>query len=355
VARVSVPPPPGLWPAAYRLLVGGPWPPDRPGAERFVEACRGDELLPLLARSAGQPEAIGRALERSSALLRLYDERARLFTRARAQLEPLLAGEKVLWLKGADYGPRLYGDPGLRPMKDFDLLVPADCYDAVCQRLEADGLRRVFPGAAATRAAGYHERAFAFQGLQVEVHAAFIQHARHRVDYAGVWERAILDPVTGWGRLEDVDALVYHALAMAADQFQAKLIRYVDLRLLLSATSADPVRAVERAWEWRSGRPLYGALRMLAWLFPDWDEPRLQNARRALLPPRARRAVDRWILPRPAEWGRRRLPPRPTQVWRKLGLIDGWRRRVAFVAGWLRDELEGRWQQRRHVRRTPSR
>jgi len=336
------PVPHGFWPSALRLLVGGDWPPDRDSAARFVDACRVDELLPLLARQASLPDALRNALDRSAALLRLYDERARLFGAARAEVEDLLQGETFLYLKGADYGPRLYGDPALRPMKDIDLLVREGRYGAVCRRLEEGGLQPVFPGAPATRAPRYHERAFALRGLQVEVHRGFVQSSRHCVDYDAVWRRAVIDPGTGRGRLEDVDALTYHALAMGVDQFQARLIRYVDLWLLLERAGAEPAAAVERARSWCSVRALYGALRMLAWLFPESDGEGLRAAREAVLSALERRFVDRWVLPTPGERGRRRLPGRGLQLWRKFALLDGWSRRAAFAAGWARDELAGR-------------
>ena len=120
--------------------------------------------------------------------------------------------------------------PGIRDSR----FRPADRIDAVCERLLGAGLRRQ-PAFGASRDPAHHERVFFHGRILVEVHQSFIQRARHRVDYEGVWQRSVPLEIDGRRvrRLDDVDALVYHTLSMAIDQFNARLVRYVDLWLLL--------------------------------------------------------------------------------------------------------------------------
>lgn len=76
-------------------------------------------------------------------------------------------------------------------MKDIDLLVPAERWDAICRCLELRGARPCFPGGAVTRVATHHERSFLIENILVEVHQAFIQRQRHQIDYAGILQRRV--------------------------------------------------------------------------------------------------------------------------------------------------------------------
>jgi hypothetical protein len=327
--------PDALWAAVHAAAAGEPWPPSGDRAADLLLAQAGREgLLPLLFAAAGLPAVVRAALERQRALLALAEARAQIFTAALRTLAGLLEGEPFVVLKGADYMRRLYPRPALRPMQDLDLLVPAARLDAVCGRLQAAGLSRRAPTRAAREAPSYYERAFLLGDVIVEVHQAFLQKSRHPIDYDAVWARRVPCPDLGAAaaRLHDVDAVAYHALAMAKDELTVPLIRLVDLRLLLQAGPGVLRAAAGRAREWKAARALWAALAQLASVFPGFGDGEVQAVGRELQGPLARYFLARWVLPPPSERGRAGAVTRPRQLWRKFWLLDDTGRRLAFAA-----------------------
>ena len=336
--------PNSLWPSLHGLATGGPWPPESDvSADAFVETCAWHGLLPLLFTAEDLPEAVARATTRHRAQQRLFEQRGVLFRRAVDSAGALLEGERFAFLKGVDYAERLYGDLALRPMQDVDVLVPASRYEAVCRRLEQAGLQPLFPGTPSTHAGTYHERAFALDVFLLEVHQAFVQGPRHTVDYDALWERTDGPAGPGRRRLSDVDVLAHHALALGADQFQARMIRFVDLWLLVHLRPGIAEAAAQRAREWRAGRAFYGALRQACRLFEGLETEEVRRAMARALGVFEQRLLDRFVLPDPREAMRRRLPARPLQLFRKLALLDGAGRCAAFLAYQARAEIAGRW------------
>ena len=325
--------PPSFWAAVCRVTTGGAWPPASPGeARRLVEACARHGLLPLLLEEAGLPPSLARALEDARGWRRILEMRARTFHDATVEVCGLLAGEPLVLLKGADFAHRLYPSPFLRPMQDIDLLVPADRIDAACERLVAAGLVPE-AGEGAARDPAHHERAFALRKLLVEVHQSFIQRPRHRIDYAGIWTRRVPAEVGGRQafRLDDADALLYQALTIALDEFHVRLVRYVDLWLLLRRREGIATAAAGRAREWEVARAYYGALCMACRLFPGFRTDDVRTAMDHTLPAATRRFVDRLVVPRPAPLRPGGSRARAVRLWRKALLMDSARRRVSFA------------------------
>lgn len=342
--------PPSLWPLVHRLAEGEDWPPDAgEAANRFLWQAEREGLLPLLFDVQELPAGIAAALDAHRALQRLYLRRSELLERASRELERLLEGEAVILLKGADYRRRLYARPEHRPMQDVDLLVPYPRLNLVVDRLTEAGLEPLHTGGAATRLASYHERVLRRGDVTIEVHHSFVQRVRHRVDYEAVWARCLpLDGgPRGWARLEDADALAYHALSLAIDEFSVPLIRYVDLWLMLESRPSTLDAAAERACSWRSVRPLYGALVQSFRLFPESrTEARASLARRLLAGP-TRVFLHRCVLPAVGQHGRGKNMTRSVELWRKLWLLDGFGRRLRFAAYQLWAGIAGRWLARR--------
>jgi hypothetical protein len=217
-------------------------------------------------------------------------------------------------------------------MVDIDVLIEAEQFESVCKRAVDSG----FVQQPATRAARYpehHERAFLLGKILVEFHQAFIQRPRHRIDYDAIWRRRVPLEIGSCRafRLDEVDALTYHALSMAIDEFQVRLIRFVDLWLLLHQRNGIAIAAVERAGSWQAKTALYGALTQACRLFPDFRTPEIDQAIRSVLPLHKRRFIDRWVLPTPIELRHRRPPHRSVQLWRKACLLDNSARRVEFA------------------------
>ncbi len=325
--------PPSFWSSVYRLTTNEPWPPTTAaGAKLLVEKCSWHGLLPLLFSEPELPPWLERARDEAKGWQRILDVRARLFHDAIVSLCAALGDEPAVLIKGADYAQRLYPSRFLRPMQDIDILVTADRIDAVCERLQDAGLvrQRVF---GAARDPAYHERVFFHGRVLVEVHQSFIQRPRHRVDYDAIWRRRMPMEVGGrWvSRLDDVDALTYHALSMSIDQFHTRIIRYVDLGLLLRQRDGIALAAAERARDWQAARALYGALSLGCRLFPEFRTADVSAAMTLALPAPTRRFVERWVLPKPSEMRQITLPRRSLQLWRKACLMDTPGRRLAFA------------------------
>ena len=177
----------------------------------------------------------------------------------------------------------------------------------------------------------------------VEVHHSFLQRSRLRVDYDGVWERRVPCPPAGASafRLDEADAVAYHALALAKDEFSAMFVRYVDWWLLLRGRPTLLAAAAQRAREWRARRAFFGALRQSAAFFPELAAAEVQDVGRALLGPVARGWLARFVLPPSGEQGRAGVVTRRRQLWRKFWLIDSVGNRVAFAARHAVDAVRG--------------
>jgi hypothetical protein len=337
--------PEALWAAVHRAAGGGAWPPGSASDfTRFADQAVREGLLPLLFHDATLPPSVRERLEARTALLRLAVARAILVRNALASVARILHDEPFAVLKGADYMTRLYERPELRPMQDVDVLVPRERIDAVCDRLVEGGLVPRAAAAGARAAASYYERPFLLGDVIVEIHHSFLQRSRHRVDYASLWKRVEPAPELGpsAARLAPADAVAYHALALAKDEFTVPLVRYVDLwRMLRRWPDALPV-AAGRVREWRAARALYGTLRQAARFFPELGEGETAAIARSLVGPRARAFLDRFVLPPAEEQGRAGVVTRRRQLWRKLWLLDGPRERATFAVAHAAASLSGR-------------
>src|SRR5262249_33995169 len=145
-----------------------------------------------------------------------------------------------------------------------------DRIDAVTARLLGAGFARGFPAGPPARLPSHYERVFDLGPVRLDLHQAFLPPFRLRVDYREVFDRRVAfeGPCRAF-RPSNIDALVHHAVAMAKDEFNVPLNRYVDFWLLLRSDPDLTGPAVERARQWRAERALYGALRGTLRLFPE--------------------------------------------------------------------------------------
>lgn len=337
----------GLPPSLRKALAaaaGAPWPPvTADDADRLLAQAAPEGLLPLLFETAGPP-VLHDALARQRGHQRLAARRSAILLQGLEAVAQALGDEPFIVFKGADYARRLYARPELRPMQDLDLLVPLARLTDACARLEQAGAvprgrRRV-----AAHADSSHERPYVLGDVVVEVHQAFVQRSRHRVDYDGLWHRRLPWPEAGVraARLEGTDALLAHALSLAKDEFSVPLVRYLDLRLLLAGARLD--EAAARAREWRVVRALFGALHQASLLMPELRTPEHEALLRDLLPPRSRAFLERRVLPPLAEQGRVHVVSRARQLWRKLWLMDDARRRIGFATAHGGAVVAGGWR-----------
>jgi hypothetical protein len=99
-------------------------------------------LLPLLYRAL-QRHGVGDDVARLAGVYRWHWVRTQLQVRAAARVLDRLAaaGVPTLVLKGGAVGARYYGDHGVRPMDDLDVLVPPAYAAGALAALHADGWR----------------------------------------------------------------------------------------------------------------------------------------------------------------------------------------------------------------------
>jgi hypothetical protein len=314
-------------------MTNQPWPPtSSASANLFIEKCISHSLLPLLFAESELPPIVERARDAVAGWDQIFAARARLFHDAIATICEIFANQSLMLIKGADYAHRLYPDRHLRAMQDIDVLVPAAEFESACRLVENAGLvpqRRI----GVTRDPGYHERVFFLGNIIVEVHQSFVQRPRHRIDYDAIWQRRV--PLEAEGhrvsRLDDVDALLYQALTLAIDRYHVRLIRFVDLWILLRQREGIALAAAERARDWQIARAFYGSLSLACRLFPEFRTPDVEAAMERALPSSTRRFVDRWVLPAPAEYLCTEPLPRMLQLWRAICLLDTFARIAGFA------------------------
>ena len=276
------------------------------------------------------PPSVSVALQDFRALDRANRLRAQVFEDSLRLVIDVLEGEPVAILKGTDYAYRFYPAPHLRPRQDIDILVPRDRAAGVQERLRKAGFKQHYLAGAIGRLPSYHEVEFEIGKATLDVHHSFIQRSRNRVDYAGVWKR--MKPWSGFDsrlfQLDDVDALLYHAINMSSEEFSNPSFRHLDLWLMLRHKEDILPAAVSRAHQWRTTRPLYGALRQASRYFPEMQTPAVEKAMCELLPRRARAFLDRRVLPDPWLPGK---SGRARHLWRKFWLIDDSLHRTWFA------------------------
>jgi hypothetical protein len=325
----------GVPPSLLRALAAAadaPWPPVTAGdCDRLLAHAATAGLLPLLFETPGPP-VFHDALQRQQGHRRLAARRCEILLQGLEAVGRALGDEPFVVLKGADYARRLYARPDLRPMQDLDVLVPRARLPHVYARLAEAGATPRALWRIAAHAESAHERPFVLGDVVVEVHQAFVQRARHRVDYDAIWERRVAcGPGSAVARLEDTDALVAHAVSLAKDGFSVPLVRYLDLRLLLPRARLD--QAAARAREWSTVRVLFGALSQALALMPELRTPEREEFLRELLPRRSRAFLEERVLPPLGEQGRARAVSRGRNLWRKLWLMDDAGRRLSAAAG----------------------
>lgn len=287
-------------------------------------------------------------------------------------------GVALIPLKGAALASRVYGNPGLRPMQDLDLLVrPVDVAAAAAALREAGFSVPAHVDEAAARREHFHcvfERRS--QGVKVELHWSLGEEtALAPAALARLWQRAVagedgahsLDPATelvslavhAWKHgylnpalVEDarLGALLYEPLS------GNRLIWLLDLHRLMRGAAAPPAVCRERAREWGAAAPFEGAVALAAAAFgpvPGWERPAAPDPDAPLV----RLLILRWLARGLAEGSPKtvRLLQRATRMdphlqarpIRALDLLDAFRapasirelraRGVFFVAplGWV--------------------
>lgn len=286
-------------------------------------------MAPLLHQGArGLPKDAAAALRAArAASLREALRREAGLARALALLPGAVA------FKGAAAAYELYEAPELRPSADLDLLAPGP--------LALPGYLWHPAGRAHERAPAWHERTFVDPldpRVVIDLHRAFSQPERTRVDLAAVRARArpgrrslVLDPD---------DAALVQALNLATHELRSPLIAVVDFARLWVRCRPAVVQA--RAGEWRLRGALYAALGLLEACagpgrrFGGVAVPALPRvAPGPLAAPLLRAAVARYDL-------QRRPLGRAEQLLRKASFIDRPADRLRFALNELQRRVAAR-------------
>lgn len=324
-----------LWPLVCRLGTSGEWPPRSDAdVDAFIAFANLEQLLPLLMDDTDLPPQILAAKPRFRALAALYRKRYELSRAATLELLRVLGADRFFFFKGADYRHRLYDRPDLRPMADVDIFIPPEDFAAALRQLAAAGYPRQYTDHGVGFAPGHHEASVFIGSVHVEPHRSFGQRVRAGVDYDGMWRRREWfehDGIAGY-RLSPADVILAHAFHLAIDEFSSQLVRYVDLYLLLQRHEHELRECVTRANAWQIERPLFGALHLLATLFPSARTRVVMEAMDQLLDPGLRRFLVDRVLPDLAKEPSGHVTGRRLQLWRKYALMDRHWRRIAFFA-----------------------
>lgn len=150
----------------------------------------------------------------------LCDDARRAIDRLEAE------GVECLALKGLASVATLYGDPGLRPMHDVDLLVLPGSLDAATAALRDLGYE-IHPMPNSNTLVS---KRTAHSVFNIELHTFLCQPRRYPVDHAALWARAervpwrdgtlrVLDPASGF---------LHTLINLVHDRFDAPLLKFME-------------------------------------------------------------------------------------------------------------------------------
>jgi hypothetical protein len=245
------------------------------------------------------------------------------------------AGIPVAVLKGAALVQTVYGNPGLRPMADLDLLVPRQRLPEACQVLGSLGYRTKPepPGHSFAYEARFSGEVGMYQPtpagnslVDVHWHLSAYQWVHHttRIDMDALW--AAMQPLALDGRstlqLSPEDTLLHVCLHAAFGHGYTYLLSLIDIdRILPAYPDMDWELLLRRAAQFQIRVPVYYGLRISQELL---DTPVPGQVLAALQP----RGPQRWVVPRMVEPTRTLLGKQPkasgsSRYLLHLALVDG--------------------------------
>ncbi len=191
-----------------------------------------------------------------------------------AVLEPALAklqeeGISVLLLKGAYLAEQVYGDIGLRPMSDFDLLVPhPDLLHTLSELRQAgfESQRDYFEET--DRNLQHHAPALYKDDTTLEIHWSLVNpDVPLQIDYPGLWQRAVpVELQIGQARaLAPLDLLVYLCIHSSySHAFHNQLYSLCDICevLIVQGDKLDWKAFIREVVEWNALKGVYLTLRL---------------------------------------------------------------------------------------------
>jgi Uncharacterised nucleotidyltransferase len=222
------------------------------------------ELGPLAYQLGLAPDGRGAYLATVGRNVRFYEHGARILDEAERR------GLSMLPLKGALFA-ELYGDLGLRPMHDLDLVAHPRDLDAVVAMMGELGFRRRYPERARFSPRHAHDVAFADDADQtIEVHWRLFHELAGDAGVEALFERAV--EVELYGHTRRVPAWDDHlwaaAVHAATHAFGDSPLWILDLALLVER-GADVERAAREAERRRVGAAFRAALKVARAALPS--------------------------------------------------------------------------------------
>src|SRR6266542_513918 len=219
----------------------------------------------------------------------LADNTARIVRAAQVLEAAAAAGVTMMPFKGVLLADVVYGDPGMRPMVDIDLLVRAAELPAAEAALLPLGFRRMFADGPRYRAPFAHDVALTDGRFVVELHFRWLHDLGVRAEVEPLFARAI--ELEALGRRRPVPSWPDHlmiAAVHAADHAFGHETWLLDVALL-AARAGGFGEAAARAQECAAERAFATAVALATRALPGHLPPPVLPARGA--------ARARWLAP----------------------------------------------------------
>ena len=207
-------------------------------------------LLPLLRRNLSALGVDDPVLARCKGVYRYqWGRNQLLFRRGVTVLESLATADvPTLLLKGSALVSRAYGDPGLRPMEDFDVAVPEATGERAVAVLERSGWSCPYPITPAFRRikhAGPFEDAM---GFKCDLHWRILEESWDAGD-ADLWDASEVVVFQGHRTrvLCPTDQLFHVCVHGARHAFEPGIRWIADAMVLIETGDVDWARVVEQA------------------------------------------------------------------------------------------------------------
>lgn len=233
-------------------------------------------LLPLVYRNVKEalPPELRDALRR--VFLQYWADNQKLFRRLEERLTWFQAnGIPTMALKGVALSVLHYHDKGIRPMADFDILVPEDQARDVIGRLQRDGWSAVDYSPRVTQNSSFYRHVHGI-ALTHPDHGEFDLHwhVLHAATFRGA-DRAFWDDsvplalsTISTRALNPTDQLLHACVHGFRSNVVAPIRWIADALTILRTSQVDWNRLVQLAWHLRVSIPMAATLRFLRDTFP---------------------------------------------------------------------------------------
>ena len=226
-------------------------------------------------------------------------------------------GIPVMLIKGIAAARLHYDEPGERPMRDIDLLVPSDAHREAADSLLAIGYSDAGP--ASERGAFHHARTLKKTGAAIDLHRSIVQPIRRGAKIRGLWQRAIAapSPLGSAVLAQPTDEALITLAHIARHELAVRGLSYVDAARMLACIDRGILE--ERAREAKLWRGVRTAMKLTDALTANHSPARLARLHHAVL--------------------EQNDVGRSAQLYRKVMLVEGPLEAARLITGALLEKL----------------